>query len=171
MPAWSLILFPYFSWNSGDARATNHLVFSSVAWLSRLAVCSPTTPSRCWRGTSCEGGNDVACASVLVTKFTCSMTVLLEIHASLFGQPPTSGGSNRAWPMPEPDCAMRRARLPSPSANAAWTIISAGDLTSERSLAADENSGLVKIERMSVFMSYLLRRKPSATRRMKLAEG
>src|SRR5207245_7285641 len=37
----------YLSWNSGEARVTNHRDRSSGAWVKSLAVCGLSTPSRC----------------------------------------------------------------------------------------------------------------------------
>src|SRR2546426_12829690 len=36
----------YLSWNSGEARVTNHRVLSSGAWFRSFAVCGLSTPSR-----------------------------------------------------------------------------------------------------------------------------
>src|SRR5262249_51803822 len=97
----------YLSWNSGEARARNQRAWSSAAVFSRPAVCGPTTPSRWW-GASAPGGTDLSWLSTAVTQLTRAPTLLDEIPASLFGQPPTSGGSNRTWPRPGADTSASR---------------------------------------------------------------
>jgi len=64
--------------------------------------------------------------------FTRVSTLLLDTHDALLGQPPTSGGSNSAWPMPAPDCAIDRESCGASSARARWTMTSVGDFTSDR---------------------------------------
>ena len=81
------------------------------------------------------------------------MTVFEEIHASLLGHPPTSGGSNSVWPIPEPEATISFDSFVEPRARAAWTMNSVGDLTSARYVPAARNSSLVNTDRSSVFMS------------------
>src|ERR1700687_2182815 len=109
----------------------NQRARSSEAWFKRLAVWALSTPSRCWRGASKAEGSDVLIwPSDPVTKFTRSTPVLEEIHDSLFGHPPTPGGSNSDWPIPAPAATMSFDDLAAPSACAAWTMNSVGLLTS-----------------------------------------
>src|ERR1700704_3872513 len=97
----------------------NQRARSSAAWFRRLAVWGLSTPSRCRRAAS-----DVAGSALLiwpsdeVTKFTRSTTVLDEIHDSLLGQPPTSGGSNSDCPIPPP-ALVTSFELTTPSARPA----------------------------------------------------
>src|SRR5579864_3225537 len=110
----------------------NQRARSSVAWLRNVEVCGLSTPSRCvCTASDAFGRAPLICASTDVTKLTRSTTVLDEIHESLLGHPLTSGGSKRLCPIPEPDPAItfEAAAGGAPSARAAWTMNSAGDLT------------------------------------------
>src|SRR5688500_16344425 len=77
-----------------------------------------------------------------------------ETHDSLLGHPPTLGGSKSVMPIPVPCPAMKRVRPGFPSAFAALSMYSTGDLMSERYAAGAVNSGLVRIARMSAFTLY-----------------
>src|SRR5258708_16656153 len=95
-------------------------VLCAAVWLKRGAVCVPTIPSRWWVAPYADEGRDpCTCARAAVTKLTRSITVLEEIHDSLFGQPPTSGGSKRACPMPPPAFTTTFQPLPRPLPTAA----------------------------------------------------
>src|SRR5882672_9768046 len=108
----------------------NQRARASAAWFKRLAVCGLRTPSRCTRAASdVDGNEDLTWLSAAVTKFTRSTTVLDEIHDSLLGQPPTSGGSNSDCPIPVP-ALTASFELLVPSARPAWTMNSTGDFTS-----------------------------------------
>src|ERR1700736_2863709 len=108
----------------------NQRARSSAAWFRRVAVCGLRTPSRWTRDASDAAGTAVlSWPRAAVTKFTRSTTVFDEIHDSLLGQPPTSGGSNSDCPIPAPAELMSFEGLLKPSARAAWTVNSAGVLT------------------------------------------
>src|ERR1700730_11597195 len=108
----------------------NQRARSSAAWFKRVAVCGLRTPSRGTRDASDAAGTAVlSWPRAAVTKFTRSTTVLDEIHDSLLGQPPTSGGSKSDWPLPEPAAMTIFEGLVKPRASAAWTMNSVGLLT------------------------------------------
>src|SRR5260370_42566120 len=109
----------------------NQRARSSVAWFRSFAVCALSTPSRCVCGALAELGMDFFTWFITaVTKFTRSTTVLEEIHESLVGQPFTSGGPKRDWPIPEPAPATSFERLGPPGACPARSMNSSRLLTS-----------------------------------------
>src|SRR5205807_10109590 len=121
----------YLSWNSGDANARSQRARSSAAALRRAAVWGRRTLST-WAGAWAPAGRRRSCPSAAVTKLTRATTALDEIHASLLGHPPTSGGSNSTWPRPGADCTASRDSWRPSSAFSTWTMNSVGDLTSAR---------------------------------------
>src|SRR5579859_1807964 len=128
-----MFLLTYFNWNSAEASAMNHRWRSSVDWLNNFAVWGPSTPSRCDLTMSWAGGSEpLAWARTVVTKLTRSTTVVDEIHASLVGQPLTSGGSNSDWPSFGPEPSMAFDTLLNPSARAEWAMNSVGVFTKLR---------------------------------------
>src|SRR6185503_3423075 len=103
-------------------------------------------------------------ASAAVTKFARCSIVFEEIHVAPSPQPATLGGSNMFWPSVEPYWRIVPLRFVAPSALAVEIMKSVGDLMSERNVSGATNSGLVKMSRMSSFVSYRDRRKRSASR-------
>src|SRR5205814_3723534 len=168
---WRPWLASYFSWNSGDAKTTIQRFLSSVAWFSSESVCPESTPSRwVWCALPADG-TFFNPPTTAVTKFARASIVFDEIHDSFSGQPPTLGGSNRTWPMPDALPRMSRFTLGSPSAFAAFTMNSVGVLMSARYDWGAVNSGLSMMSRSSVLTSYLVRRKFVARRATYSSDG